>query len=278
MPDRNHEILTDEEAARLWQRAAQLQADAAASGAALADPSATQPEGHALAHVRAAAVEAGIGREFVDAALAEVRLERSLPAPTGNRSLARRVVPDLPDSITIGRSIPAAAPEVLSAMEAVLPGPPYRLTLTDRQGDPLDRGTMVFDIHGSSNPFESGFGSIMNELGIRQLHISLRPGAEPAQSTEVIVHGRVTAHTAGVMIAGIFAGLAGVVSTGAFLAVGFGTGIGPLLGIPGALLGGWLGLKAHRAVIRYAVRRARQSLEGLAGAVAARARGGWGAR
>ena len=35
--------------------------------------------GFALTHVRAAAVEAGISEEFVEAALADVRTERDLP-------------------------------------------------------------------------------------------------------------------------------------------------------------------------------------------------------
>ncbi len=66
MAERDPEVLSEEEAARLWERAAQLQAEAAGrieapevTDAAMASP------GYALAHVRSAALEAGIASEFV---------------------------------------------------------------------------------------------------------------------------------------------------------------------------------------------------------------------
>ena len=74
------DILTEDEARRLWQKAAQLQAEAARLAEAKASHDAEgdvegprrDGEGYALVHVRAAAVEAGISEEFVDAALAAV--------------------------------------------------------------------------------------------------------------------------------------------------------------------------------------------------------------
>ncbi|MEE8147513.1 MAG: hypothetical protein V3T24_07920, partial [Longimicrobiales bacterium] len=83
------EFLTEEEAARLWQRAAQLQAEAArraeksgsekaeSKGAESATADVAPPEGYALTHVRSAALEVGITDEFVDAALADLRAERA---------------------------------------------------------------------------------------------------------------------------------------------------------------------------------------------------------
>lgn len=276
MPDNAPEILTDAEAARLWQRAAELQTEAAATGASRSELAPTPVPGYALTHVRAAALEAGIGAEFVDAALADVRLERSVPATATENSLARRLVRDLPDSLTIRRAVDASPQDVLSAMEAVFSNEPHRLTLTDRQGDSLDRGVLTFEIAGSSNPFDRGLAMAAREVGIKQLHVTLRPLPGPGNACEVTMHSQLTAHKASLAVAMVFSGLAGVLGLGAFLAIGMGTGIGPLLAVPGALIGGGLGLKAYRALCRFSVRRATEALGRLLGAVAARAKGGWG--
>ena len=73
--------LTEEEAAKLWQRAAHLQAEALqrADGGNEDEAPASDEEraqGYALAHVREAAIEAGIAAEYLDAALADVRAEQ----------------------------------------------------------------------------------------------------------------------------------------------------------------------------------------------------------
>ena len=74
------DTLSKEEADRVWGRAAQLQADAAGdlqkASTVEADDQGTPSQGYALAHVRAAALEAGIADEFVEAALGNVRAER----------------------------------------------------------------------------------------------------------------------------------------------------------------------------------------------------------
>ena len=73
--------ISEEETRALWQRAAELQAEAARrleersrQLTPRGDPSGTaEVEGYPLANVRAAAEEAGISPEFVDHALAEAR-------------------------------------------------------------------------------------------------------------------------------------------------------------------------------------------------------------
>jgi len=97
---RDPNFLNEEEAARLWQRAAQLQADAARraekaeSETAESDAAEREtadgapPEGYALTHVRSAALDVGIANEFVDAALADMRAESALPEKK-RRRLAR---------------------------------------------------------------------------------------------------------------------------------------------------------------------------------------------
>jgi len=56
--------------------------------------------------------------------------------------------------------------------------------------------------------------------------------------------------------------------------------VGPVLGavlmVGGVVVGGGLGVKGYRALYGYGIRRGRRALEGLLGAVAGRAQGGWG--
>ena len=53
------------------------------------------------------------------------------------------------------------------------------------------------------------------------------------------------------------------------------SGIGPVLAVGGALVGAALSVKGFRGIYNIALRRAREALEGLTGAVAARAQGVW---
>ena len=119
--DPDPEFLSEEEAARLWQRAAQLQAEAAQKAEAPAEAAheAEAPkseesevgptEGYALTYVRSAALEVGITSEFVDAALADLRAERALPQRK-RRRLTRWLLHDAPETLTARRVIEASAP------------------------------------------------------------------------------------------------------------------------------------------------------------------------
>ena len=93
----------------------------------------------------------------VEAALADLRVERTLPKAEKSQRLARRFLNNPPDTITVRRVVEATPEEVFSAMQAVFPNDPFRLTLTDQQGDPLHGGLLVFDLPGVKNPFERGF-------------------------------------------------------------------------------------------------------------------------
>ena len=279
MPERDPEVLSEEEAARLWERAAQLQAQAARrveapeSGGADVAPA----TGYALTHVRSAALEAGIADEFVDAALADLRAERALPKAEG-QSLARRFLRHPPDTITVRRVLEATPQEVLSAMEAVLPDEPYRLTSTDLQGDPLNQGVLVFDIQGLSAPFPQGFALEAKWGGLRQVFVSLRPMEGATPSCEMTVHSPVTSHNVGLAQAVVATAITGGAGFGLAAAVGLAIGLGPLGAVGavgGALVGGGLGLKGYRSVYDYCMRRGHKALEGLIGAVAVRAHGVW---
>ncbi len=294
------EFLNEEEAAQLWQRAAQLQAEAARRAEkAESDRAETEaaagdtadvapPEGYALTHVRSAALEVGIANEFVDAALADLRAERALPQGKRGWRLARWFLKDPPETQTARRVIEAAAVDVLSATEAVVrEGEPYRLALTDRLGDPLKGGFLVFDVQGLNSPFPRDFALEAKYGGIRQVFLSLQPIEEATPSCEVTLRSPVAwSHNQDLAVGGVVTGITGAVGLGLGLAgaaavaaiglSGIGVVVAPAILVAGGATGGGLGVKGYRAMYRYAMRRGQRALDGLLGAVASRAEGGWG--
>ena len=277
MAERDPEILSPEEAARLWERAAQLQAEAAGRVESPDVPgSAMAPPGYALVQVRSAALEAGIGHEFVEAALADLRVERARPPVEKSTSLARRFLNNPPDTITARRVIEATPQQVLSAMEAVFPDEPFRLTLTDQQGDPLDGGVLVFDMQGANSLLlQGGFAFETREAGLRQVFVSLRSIEGSPSACEMTMHSPVTSHNVGLGVGLIVSGLSTGVGGFALGMLGLAMGIGPIGAVAGVLVGAGLGVKGYRALYRFALRRGGKALEGLVGAVAVRAKGVW---
>jgi hypothetical protein len=276
MAERDADALSEEEASRLWERAAQLQAEAAGRvDAPEVDDDAMHSSGYELTHVRSAALEAGIADEFVEVALAELRAERTLSKVEKGHPLARRFLNQPPNTISVRRILEATPQEVLSAMKAVFPEEPFRLTLTDQQGDPHNRGVLVFDIPGMRNPFQRGFALEVREVGLRQLFVSLHPMEGSTSSCEIAVHSPITSHNIAFGLGMFGTTLAGGAGFAALGALGLTLGIGPVAAVGGVLLGAGLGAKGFRAMYGFAVRRARRALDGLVGTVAARAKGVW---
>lgn len=294
------EQLSEAEATRLWQRAAQLQAEAARRAEAVSADAAeegspdTPGEGYALAHVRAAALEAGIGEEFVEAALTDLRAERAVEGPGRGkpRRMSRRILGAPVDAVVARRVISASADRVLEVMEAVFSSDTYRLSLRERQGEPAGGGVLVFDILGASftGTAASGFAAEASWADFRQVYASLRavPGDRPA--TELTVRAPVAwAFTLNATVVGS----AGVVGSGIGYGLGFAAGsvlaaagsalaLGPIVAVVAGLVaaggaaGGGLGaVAALRAVYRHSLRRGERGLQGLLAAVATRAEGGW---
>lgn len=303
MPD-EREYLTDEEAARLWKRAAQLQEDDARESdahAARQTPgdlaqAATAGEGYALAHVRSAAIEAGIGAQFVDTALADLRAEQALPSRArgpGSR-LARVILGGPEDAVTVRRVVKASSADVLAALEVVLPVAPYNLTLRDQQGDPTAGGILVFDILGASFTGQAGggFAGEASWADFRQVLVSLRDLQTDPASVEVTVRAPVAwAFGINAGFCGLFtvlgggaglglgsAGAAGVAALAAALGLtGAAVGVLAALVVTGGVVGGGLAsTRLYRTLYRYAVGKGRTALEGLLAALAAKAQGGWG--
>ncbi len=293
----DREYLTEEEARHLWQRAAQLQAEAAARAEALGggqegdEESAETPaeapgpsDGYPLTHVRAAALEAGIGPEFVDAALSEARAERLVPVDAAAKHPFARWILGHPDpTVTVHRLIRAAPRRVLDAMEAILPNDPFHLTLVDRRSDPLAGGVLTFEIQ-SQGMGAIGRGGFAADLRIKsdisKIHVTLTPTAG-GSATALTVSGPVadawpvsagismvlTAVGAGLGAAAGYAGVALLIPT--LLTIGVITIV--LAGLGGTAAG----LTLSRAIDRYGQSKDHHALNTLASAVAAEAEGGW---
>jgi hypothetical protein len=289
------EYLTEAEALRLWERAAQLQAEEArraearaasdAEGELLAEAS-SRPDGYALTHVRAAASEAGIGEQFVEAALAEVHADRAtqLTSP-GRRRFSRWLLGNPAESLTARRVIRTSPGEILQAMERILPEEPYGLTLRERLGAPgAGGGTLVFDIQGVgfTSHGTPGFKGDASFADMRQVYVTVAslPGASPR--TEITLRSPVAwAFRLNAGLSGGLSSLAGGIALLVSGAIGSGlTFLGPvgfaLLVAAGGAAGGLGTLTGMRAVYRYGLTRGTRALDALVATVAAAAEGGWG--
>ena len=167
-----HRQVSEDQAAAIWRRAAQLQAEAAArleretrthtrtlagDRQLGAGPAASAPEvaddmsSYRLRDVEVAAVEAGISQRFVALAISELPNE-NLPAIAEGRDGARETVGtallgEMNHSLSVSRVIRAPAREVLKAVGRTFQGPQFRMTLADQLGPhPLDGGIMVFKL------------------------------------------------------------------------------------------------------------------------------------
>lgn len=288
------ERLSQTEALRLWQRAAQLQADAARrdepwpGGEAEVVDAAVQrreEDGYALEDVRAAALEAGISEQYLETALAERAAERAVAssAPPGRQRFSGWVLGHPPDAVEARRVVRADAPTVLAAMEEVLPKEPFGLLLRDRIGDPSAGGTLVFDIQGVGFTVSgAGFKGDASFADLRQVFATLMslPGEPP--STELVLRSPVAwARRLNAVLLGGLSGLGGVLGLSAGVAVGLGLSfVGPVVaGVAAAtgLVGGArLSLGGLRMLHRYGLEKGTKALEAVAATVAAKAEGGWG--
>ncbi len=176
--------LTEEQARRLWQRAAELQAEAArtleerSEGLARREAGADVDDdgsGYSLAHVRQAALEAGISPEFVQLAVQETRAGRLGPAAAG--AFADRVMGEGPTWLESTRIYDHSAATLFESMQRVFPR--LRLDLVDAQvGEPSEGGTMQFELPTVGYAETAVMKNLYHWADVRELHVRLVPLGE----------------------------------------------------------------------------------------------------
>ncbi len=216
-------VLSESDALAVWQRAAQLQAEAAhrmertaalksvaprdAAEASAADPSDAPVESgqFRVRDVEAAAVEAGISRQYVALALAEVRTrgaDHNALRPSSEAEDRRfTLFMGTPDrALSVSRVIPGAPKAVLAALGQVFTNPPRGLALQDTvNGHPLDGGILRFRMprfkEAYTNPFaalskDKALNYRLEQIELFDLNVTLQPrGNAAAPACEVIITG-----------------------------------------------------------------------------------------
>jgi len=206
-------VLSEADALAIWQRAAQLQAEAAhrlertanLKGAVATDQAAPDTGAYRVRDVEAAAIEAGISRQYVALALAERQAQgtRAQALVVSDR-LDRQFTALLgtPDrAISVSRVIDASPKETLSAIGTVFTGEPYRLAFKDTlNGHPLDGGILHFTAPRLSTQVRGSPMAMMDrqkrllyrleQIELFDLHVTLhaRGGGQRPQC-EVVITG-----------------------------------------------------------------------------------------
>ncbi|MCC7002934.1 MAG: serine/threonine protein kinase [Gemmatimonadaceae bacterium] len=213
-------ILSEADALAVWQRAAQLQAEAAhrmERSATLTSAASRRSGPHAAVEppvdpgmlrvrdVEAAAVEAGISRQYVALALAEVRTRGVDQAKQFAISEAedRRFtlfMGTADRAMSVSRVIPGAPRAVLAALGQVFTSPPRGLELMDTvNGHPLDGGIMRFKMPRFAEAYVNPFAAMskdnalkyrLEQIELFELNVTLQPrGTAAAPACEVIITG-----------------------------------------------------------------------------------------
>ncbi len=278
-------VVSEEDARAIWQRAAELQAEAAtrlqaryrAGEGAAAPASLTPSAGYRFRDVESAAKEAGIGAEFVALAVAERRDQRSVVAAQASSGDERRWTQMLGTearTISAVTMVPGTPQDVLTAVGQMFAQFPYRLTLRDTVGGhPLDGGVLVFDVPqlvmGSvGGEGLSMFSYRMTGIELRVLNVTVRPAA--SGGTEVRCYGDLRPGMRGNWK--VSKGIASVISV---LGAGFGGGIGvfalglgAVAAVPALAAAGTVGVASlgwYRWLYRYSLRKATDELNQMLG-------------
>ncbi len=204
-------VLSSDDAAAVWRRAAELQAEAAArleqrmrtgndtralvagGGGAVgsAEPTNTPSDAYRLRDVEAAAVEAGISQRYVALALDELRSKPAGAALAPSVSpfkerLATRLLGTSQRSLSVTRRYAAPARSVLQTLGRVWQGHPWSLTLRDTLGGhPLDGGVLLFDFPGMSTAVDYKWSWTRYGVYVPQVRASIAAVPGDSRSCEV---------------------------------------------------------------------------------------------
>ena len=263
--------LTEEEARWILRRAAELQLRAADSAARENLPVPVERnEGLAPGDLTSAAVEAGIGAEYVQQALAELGSEQALPGHGKALQRYGSIVVGKPfDAIEAERTIPREPADVYESLLRIFLAPPFHLVLSDSIGaDPLIDGVLVFDSERSAFG-GTNFQSRLYMGDVSRLYVTLR--AAPAGACRVHIRAPLERRRLNVFLSSLFtlgSGTFGGIAGGGIAAV---AAASLALPIATALLGAGAGVSGYRAIYRACVRGARDALDQLLGTLAAEA-------
>ncbi|HST57785.1 MAG TPA: hypothetical protein VLK84_03785, partial [Longimicrobium sp.] len=259
--------LSPDRAAAVWRRAAQLQAEAAQRlderSRALAvrgDADGADPHDFTLEEVRAAALEAGIAPEFVALAVTEMRHgDEEALSPAGDRA-ATRYLGVSQRSLELTRTIERPAAQVYDAMQRVIPGHPWYMTLSDSTGDPLAGGILTFDLPSYTSTNMSPFAYHATTVDVKQVQVMLRPApASNGQACEIVVSAGLAGSVRRNLkvsgwLTGTLATLGGGSGAGIAAAAGLAGAIVALPVVAGAAVLGGATVLGYRAAYRYSLR------------------------
>lgn len=283
--------VSDEEARAIWLRASQLQAEAErrVEERARELPAGTRNlpdgEGVGLDDVRMAAEEAGISPEFVQIALAEKSAlpERASQMGTLDVWGSRLFLASSRKSIEVVATVTGRLDTVAAASLQAFSGHPCLLQPGEVADFPSSSGRVIvfnvpaFDWSVTANPV---FVEKASMIGLRQLHVAIRPLPEDSSRCEVVVAGDLgpgmrTRWRWGALTyagAGAAGGAAGIGVAGSAVA-------GALLALPailgaaaagGAVLAAWAtGYRYYRRQVEESLSQALQVVQATARAMAA---------
>ena len=291
MPSRNDRI-PEEAAQAIWRRAAQLQAEAerrmeenlrrippSASG----DP--VDIDGLDPHHVRIAGEEAGISPEFVQIALAEAAASSAPSSPLARWDIlgAKFFLGSTHHTIEATATVQGSVDTVAAAVLQVFSGHPCLLQAGEVAELPSWSGRVIvfnvpaYDWSATANP---PFVEKAAMIGLKQLHVAVRPLAVDSPACEVVVAGDLqpgvrgawrwgAATSVGASVAGgaAGAGIAGSFIVGALLILPVVVGA---VAVSAATAGAWaMGYRYYRRQVEETLNRSLQLLPATARALAA---------
>jgi hypothetical protein len=283
-------LVSEVEAQAIWQRAAQLQAAAAQRlerGVALQGEADSASGRYRLRDVEAAAVEAGISRQYVALALAEREAKPgAAPSVVISDRLDRQcttLMGTTERAVSVSRVIPMAPQATLAALGTVFTSEPNRFTFEGAvNGHPLDGGILRFRVPRFSARMDwFGVGERrllyrLEQVELCELSVTLQArGTTERPATEVVITGdlreglrrNLRADWAFIGGASVAAGLA---TAAAERAAGWAlsTGSLPAISVLGAAVIAGLGTAAwYRWLFRRALEGTRVELAGLLASV-----------
>lgn len=286
-------VLPTEQAHAVWQRAAQLQAEAATrvetlvrrdvgaertplQAGAANDPLPTS--GLRVQDVAAAAVEAGISQQYVALALAELErapeaLQRANEVSPRKQRLATRLFGTVERNVSVTRTFRAPPREALAAIGRTLQAHPFSLSLRDTLGGhPLDGGVLVFTLPAMTDATYKWTGTRYGAFA-PEVRVSLRPLSQDPNACDVTMQVDLSAGLGTVVGSYVaFVGFLGALGGGAGLLVGLTAmslsgGLAAVPALGGALLGGGGMLAISPRSYRSGLRTVRTELEAALAAV-----------